>query len=217
MKMLNLLILLTIMTSCGLLERRDFSDQMDYRFDDPIFKPNDDFMVMAGDTGKDFDSYNEIVERTPASRNVGQDYRYQKSLERELRYLERKLTENEYYEYTQFRNQLGSNSEKIYFLRLNHSEKQDYLSIRKISNRPSSENYREISSFRSSTNIPSTPRNDITLGMTQNDALQNWGRPFKRDIDGSSELKNERWAYQKNGKIKYIYFESGRVQGWSEQ
>jgi hypothetical protein len=223
----NLLILLTIFStvSCGLLERRDFSSQMDYRFDEPLFKPNDDFMVMAGDSGRDYDTYNEIMEKTPSSGKMNSDYRYDRSLERELRYLEQKLSDSEHSEYTRFKGNFGSRSEKIYFLRLPASEKRDYLSVRKIESNSNSISY---SNYRNQANSRSAPRRrsiassvrrakDITLGMNQDDALQSWGTPERRDIDGNPSDRNERWAYRRNGRVKYIYFESGKVQGWAEQ
>jgi hypothetical protein len=197
---------------------------MDYQFDEPLFKPNSDFMVMAGDTGRDYDTYNEIMEKTPASGRMDSDYRHERSLERELRYLEHKLSDAEYGEYTRYKNNLGSRSEKIYFLRLNSSERRDYLNVRRIENHSRSVSY---SNYRNQSSNPMTRQRsiagsvsrvkDITLGMDQNDALQNWGTPERRDIDGDPSQQNERWAYRRNGKVKYIYFESGKVQGWAEQ
>lgn len=217
----KLLILLTVLTisSCSLLERRDFSDQMDYAYDEPLFKPNSDFMVMAGDSGRDFDTYSEIMDRTPASAQMNSNYRYEKSLLRELNHLERKLQENEYYEYTRYKSRLGSTSEKIYYLRLLPHERNEYLRLRNIESRSQSMNYVAASQqpAQSSYNTRYKSDRDITLGMSQSEAVNNWGAPERRDIDGDPVDQNERWAYRKNGRIKYIYFESGKVQGWSEQ
>jgi hypothetical protein len=233
MNISNLLILLTLTTvsSCALMDRRDFSDQMNYRFDEPMFRPNQDFMVMAGDTGRDYDSYEDIMSRTPANEKVGGDYRYEKSLQRELSYLERKMDDSEYFEYTRFKNRLGSTSEKIYFLRLSPSEQNEYLRLRKIEARSqqisqnyenrrnvaSSNSYSPYSQGRRSPSAFETIKKDITLGMSKDDAVRSWGMPERRDIDGDPMLQNERWAYRRNGITKYIYFEGGKVEGWSEQ
>ena len=41
-----------ISTSCAMLDRRDFYEQMDTRFDQPMFMPEQDFAVVPGDTGR---------------------------------------------------------------------------------------------------------------------------------------------------------------------
>ena len=40
------------------------------------------------------------------------------------------------------------------------------------------------------------------------------GKPMRVEIAGNPRYENERWLYRMNGASKYIYFESGQVQGW---
>ena len=225
------LLIAGILTSCSLLDRRDYTYQMDeYYHEQPMFMAGRDFPVSAGDTGRDhYRTDKEIARRTPASLGQKREYLYERSLERELRHLEARLTESEYDEFKQIRGQIGSISEQIYCLRLNEYEKAEYLAMRKI--RPlRARNSRgryghgpQRVAFHPpyQANNPkglraSTGLNDVVLGMTMDDVVGVWGAPEKRDIAGNPKLKNERWAFRRNGKVKFIYFESGKVRGWSE-
>ena len=58
---------------------------------------------------------------------------------------------------------------------------------------------------------------DVTLGMRKDDVMRNWGRPDRMDVAGDPRLENERWAYRREGYTSYIYFESGRVEGWNRR
>ncbi len=50
--------------------------------------------------------------------------------------------------------------------------------------------------------------------MSKNDIVASLGKPARVEIAGNPSYENERWVYQFNGSSKYIYFESGVVQGW---
>ena len=219
------LLLLVILTSCSIFESRDFSDQMDEYLmtDDPMFKPNQDFMIMAGDSGRHWRDSGEIRQRTPASVENKVDYLYSKSLERELRHLESRMSQDEYFEFERNREKIGSTSEQIYYLRLSERERAEYLGLKGVdqSNMRNSRGYYARGAkrvgFHEPYPITNSTKTGVTLGMNMEDVTQSWGAPEKRDIAGNPILKNERWAFRKNGKIKYIYFEDGKVQGWSEQ
>lgn len=227
MKCSNLLILLAsfyLFTSCSMFERRDFIDEMGYEFDQPMFQANRDFMVVPGDTGRPHRTISEINDRTPATYEDEQDFRYKQSLQRELVGLENKLTDAEYEEYLKYKNKLGGTSEKIYYLRLSSAQKLSYLQSRRLTTPKTSISTNRSSFYRSNASAnyrrPSGefPKiNDVALGMSKDDVVQNWGQPERRDIAGNPSLENERWAYRKNGSVKYIYFEAGRVEGWTEE
>jgi hypothetical protein len=219
------LTLIVILTSCSLFESRDFSDQMDEYLvnDEPMFKPNQDFMIMAGDSGRHWRNPNQIRQRTPASIHNKDQFLYNKSLERELRHLESRMLQDEYYEFDRNREKIGSTSEQIYYLRLSERERAEYLGLKGINqkNVRNSRGYYAPGAkrvgFHDPYPITNSKKTDVTLGMNMEDVAQTWGAPEKRDIAGNPSLKNERWAFRKNGRIKYIYFEDGKVQGWSEQ
>jgi hypothetical protein len=224
MKPFKLLILMSIflLSACSLLDHRDFSNEMDeYRYAEPMFSAHQDFMVLSGDSGRDHRTNREIKTRTPASINERYEDMHSNSLRRELKHYEARLTEDEYYEFSNMKDEIGSVSEQIYYLRLNSRERQEYLQIRKIKeNSPrNSRGYDGYGPKRLAFHeLPKrNVQNDVVLGMQMDEVVGNWGTPEKRDIAGDPKFKNERWAFRKNGRIKYIYFESGRVQGWSEQ
>lgn len=227
MKVCNVLILLagiTLLESCAMLDHRDFSDEMEFTYDEPMFAPNQDFMVVAGDTGRDYRSSSEIRGRTPATAKNAENYRHDASLERELRYLESKLSPEEYDAHIEIRGKLGNTSQQIYYLKLNPHERRDYLRSMGISSdyvRTSSlvpnAPVRNTYASRSVASAIYPQINDIMLGMQKNDVVQNWGRPDRMDVAGDPRLENERWAYQRDGVTNYIYFENGRVEGWNRR
>ncbi len=221
MKKLNkLLILLCFyLTACSMLDHRDFSEEMtDYRFDEPMFQANKDFMIIAGDSGRDYRSPSEIRERTPATLEMNESYIYKNSLKKELHHLQAKLTEDEYYQFQQLKPKIGGTSEQIYFLRLKPYERREYLSLRGI--KKERNNYADR--FKNSRRVPHHPipasaiKGDVAFGMNMDQVIDSWGAPARRDIAGNPKYKNERWTFRKEGRTKYIYFESGVVQGWSE-
>lgn len=208
-RLTNLLILCFAFTSCAMFEHRDFEREMDpMRMDDPMFIPNRDFAVVPGDDGRYYRNDNEIKGRTPATERVRQEDLYADSIKRELRSLESKMNDAEYQEYIRIRAQLGSDSEKIYFLRLKESERHEYLGVKRIE----TPRYYTVQESRMA-----SFGNEIVLGMDKNDVLRSWGQPDRKDVSGDPVYQNERWAYSRNGAVKYIYFQGGHVGGWTEQ
>ncbi len=202
-----------------MFERRDFEDQMSefYNFDEPAFQANEDFMVIAGDSGRSYRSGQEIRRRTPATTRESINYQYQQGLQRELRALEMRLTTHEYEEFDANRSKIGGISEQIYFLRLPARERENYLALKGISrSEPVARGKTPRISPRQS-NFQSLREGDVVLGMSKDEVLRNWGVPDRRDIAGSRTQQDERWAFRRGNVTKYIYFESGKVQGWSEQ
>lgn len=222
------LLILLIISGCSLLEHRDYADEMDmygFRDDTPLFKANEDFMVISGDTGRYSRNTSEILNRTPSGHSSSYEMNYYKSLEKERAFLETKLTDEEYYEYQKLRADLGGISEQIYYLRLSPRGKREYLEAKNINTRKVSRHPAQASgeqAVRRNRNISAynpvfTPKNDVTLGMTMSEVQASWGKPERVDIAGDPKYRNQRWAFRKNGRIKYVYFEAGVVNGWSEE
>ena len=202
-----LMALTLTLCSCSMFDRRDYFDTMDTRFDEAMFQPFGDFPVVAGDEGRFMDE-SELMGRVPATAQMSESNKYNDSIARELRRLEMSISDMEYEEYSQIRGELASNYERIYYLRLHPNERAAYLRAKGISGK-------RYYTAQEAMRVPASA--DISLGMAKGDVLGSWGEPDRRDYAGNPSMGNERWAYSKNGQVKYIYFESGRVEGWSEQ
>lgn len=176
-------------------------------FGGPMFVPYEDFPVVPGDEGR-FVREEEMINRVPATAGDARDRRYRESIFKELRHLENTITDREYEEYMQVKGQLGSDHERIYFLRLNGRDKNQYLKARGIAPK----NYYTPQGAFGQANDGA-----IAVGMGMSDVQGIWGAPDRRDYAGNASSGNERWAYNRGGKLKYIYFEAGQVDGWSEQ
>ncbi len=193
-------------SGCGLLETRSYMDEMVYQAD-PFWVPGQDFDVTPGDTGRAYRSMDEIIERTPASDREGKIAEYNRSLEAELINLENRVPDGDYNHYLKYRDKLATTSEKIYFLKLSSmGEKNNYLRARGI----------EEDVYTNPEYRMAVYQRDVLLGMRKEDVVSSWGTPDKRDIAGNPALENERWVYRKDGVTKYIIFENGKVQGWTE-
>ena len=55
----------------------------------------------------------------------------------------------------------------------------------------------------------------LAVGMSKNQVLNTWGEPLAVDYAGNPQYQNVRWRYRIAGQIREVYFESGRVDGWS--
>jgi hypothetical protein len=204
--LLLLLILITI-SSCGqLMTHRDYLSEMEHD-DSSFFNPRRDFPVVAGDTGRDWETASERRQRTPASVSDIQDNKSRNYLNQELRNLEGKQSENSLMLYEKYKPKLLTSSERIYFLKLAPEDRKDYLASRgflDVEKQPG-KTHEEMFALRKS---------HVITGMSKSDVMYNWGPPAKVEVAGNPSFENERWLYSVNGATKYIYFESGRVQGW---
>jgi hypothetical protein len=208
MRFLTFLNLLLILTSCAQLHTsRTYLSEMEYD-DTPFFEAGSDFPVMAGDSGRVGRSTREIVERTPASEFDIAEKRERDFLKAELNTLEAAQTEHAFEEYELYRSKFKSVSEKIYFLKLKHNERRDYLLSKGL--------LTETSYSTSAGEYVQTATSGLEgwLGMSKDNVLNNFGKPMRVEVAGNPSQENERWAYTHNGATKYIYFEAGQVQGW---
>lgn len=204
-KIFSLIIIAKFLTGCaGFSTGRQFVEEMDEQ-NESFFVANRDFRVAAGDSSDGFRSKEEIQQRTPMSEEERSTMIASKRLNQEFQNLYQAQSDFARRHYHQYEGYLPSLSQKIYFLRLETlSERNQYLfSV----NAPVQKNLSNMSYRR--------PANEVVLGMTKNDVVTVWGRPTRRDVAGNPAYGNERWAYFEGGRIKYVYFESGKVQGWS--
>ena len=178
---------------------------MSEKKDREIFTPDQDFPVVHGDTGKVYRTPAEIWDRTPGKENFRSQNIQNQFLLGELQELEEKQSDVKYRHYKKYRSRLGSISEKIYFLSLTSLKARDeYLFARGLTRGGFSPDEKDAIRQR-----------EIILGMSKDAVVDSWGRPSQVDIAGDPKYENERWAFYERGKIKYIYFEGGRVQGWN--
>ena len=203
----GLFIAFIIMTSsCGqLLFDRSYLAEMEHE-DGRMFEPSHDFPVVAGDTGTIGLSDKERQERTPASIADMENNRANRSLKQELQRLEGSQSEKAFEYYDKHKAKLPTVSERIYFLKLPHSERREYLQSRGVI-----EEQNKFTALEKSFGIKNT---GVALGMSKDDVRESWGKPTRVEIAGNPSYENERWLYTRNGASKYIYFESGRVGGW---
>ena len=202
-KNLVFLILLMGLTSCSqFMTHRDYVAEME-RDDSSFFNPRVDFPVVAGDTGRDWESTSDRKNRTPASVDEIQDNESRRFLTQELRKLEGQQSDNALEQYEKNKHHFKTTSEKIYFLKLSQFERKDYLASRGFIKEETSP--RQIFAMRDS---------KVASGMSKSQVMENWGEPNRVEVAGNPSYENERWLYSVNGATKYIYFESGVVRGW---
>lgn len=192
--------------SCaGVGSNRTFLEQMD-NMEDGLFVPSRDFRVASGDSGKAHRTQEELMERTPMDEEEAATRLYDKRLNKEFNKLYNAQSDFARRHYHRYEGYFSNISEKIYFMRLdNLSERNQYLSSRGApigrNLGMNGMNYRSISST-------------VAMGMSKDEVIRAWGRPSRIDVAGNPKYENERWAFYERGRIKYVYFESGRVQGW---
>lgn len=195
-----------ILVSCSSLPFRSYEDEME-RVDSTSFEDRSQFPVVSGDTGRDWFTKEERFLRTPASRGIFSNT-LDRTLELELKKLESSLNFTEERFYLSVKHKLSSVSEKIYFLRLHPSEKKRYLNSKGFLIKP----YHKSNS--SHVQFSSNQQKNITVGMTKNDVFNYMGRPVRVDVSGDPTDENERWFYENHESFQYVFFESGRVDGW---
>jgi hypothetical protein len=205
-KVLALFFLLVFSLGCSQLHTgRSYLSEMEHD-DSSFFSPREDFAIVAGDTGRDWMSPGERRRRTPASEGEEFDGG-SRFLKQELRTLESMQSEESAEFYQEHRHRLASVSERIFFLKLPPHERREYLVNRGFlpAPKPGVPTRERASAIQ---------KNDVLLGMKKNDVLASLGKPVRVEVAGNPRNENERWLYRLNGNQKFIYFESGEVQGW---
>lgn len=194
--------------SCSMLMNdRRFIDEMENQ-QEGFFTPGQDFKVTPGDIGGGHRSYDDIMRRTPASTPEKKNWIQQSALKKELYYLETHQPSYLARDYYSIKDHLPTVSEKIYYLKMKSLEdREQYLYSRGLKTAGFSVNRSEIAQ--------ALKNQDILLGMSKDEVVSSWGRPARVDVAGDPRYQNERWSYYERGKLKKVFFESGKVQGWS--
>ena len=207
LSLLFLSLALALASSCTFMENRSFVGQMDG--DDPWMRPGEDFRVVNGDSGQVYRTRDQVLERTPRFGNEALSYNENRSLEEELRRLEESLPPQEYQHYLNAKDSLATTSDRIYFLKIpSVAERDQYLTLRNQGRNPAGFN-------QTDGEMTLAVRNrDLLLGMSKDQVNTSWGRPTRVDVAGNPKHQNERWSYYRGGQFKFVYFDSGRVQGW---
>lgn len=201
-------ILLSLFSCAELPTGRTYLSEMEHD-DSSFYRPEEDFPVVGGDaevTGMSMDEYRR--NRLPRTQEEKTYDREGQLLRAELQALETHQSEEDLAFYQKYKKRLATQSEKIYYLKLPRGERRQYLEDR---------GFIETQSQRSPASIGDSftqRRSQVNLGMSKNDVFASLGKPSRVEIAGNPSYENERWVYQVNGSSKYIYFESGVVQGW---
>ena len=223
--MIKLFILISLISSCSILDHRSFEDEMEHETEG-AFIAGEDFDIIAGDTGRAYRTTEEILERTPMSESQKYTLNEDRILAEELAEKESSLDEDEISSYVNAEPFLKNSSEKMYYLGLANNERAEYLS----SKQDNSESIRANTSMISPQIIPNNRKkvgrgiasmdpagysdNSIAKGMTKDEVIRNWGRPSNINYAGDASQQNERWFYFRNGSKRYVFFEAGVVDGW---
>jgi len=212
-KITLLLAMMSILSGCAeLLQSRSFVSEMDNQ-DEDIFVAGRDFPTVAGDTGDAYRSREEIMQRTPASVAESAQRAERNSIRSELENKELTLSPYQKSLYRVAEQYMDTDSEKIYFLNLSDPEKVEYLDSRSLRNY----NLNRVQGGRELASLQPVYNSALSRGMSKDDVVATWGRPARIDIAGNPDNQNERWAFYGNGGVRYIYFESGQVEGWNVQ
>ncbi len=206
MQTIFLIGLLLSVAACSLAPQRTYLSEME-EDDASFFQPREDFPVVPGDTGRAWRTKKDWARRTPVSETTRLRQRENVSLEEDLARLEGEQSEGAARHYQQYRARLATTSERIYFLQLkSKAQREEYLRSRGF---VSQENVMPIEAHWAQ------QQGELLLGMSKDDVKESWGRPERVDVAGNPNYENERWSYRRDGAVKYIFFESGRVGGWS--
>lgn len=209
-KLILLSFLLSSVSCSQFLSQRSYLSQMEHD-DSTFFNPRTDFPVVVGDTGRDWETKTERLSRTPDTESEVQDDQGRRFLKQELKALEGRQADEDLAFYETHKIKLASTSEKIYFLKLPHAERAEYLYSRGVEDStraPASESaYVKDDAY-------GVRDSNLSSGMTKADVMNSWGKPNRVEIAGNPSYENERWLYKLGGASKYIYFESGLVDGW---
>ncbi|MFP5459285.1 MAG: hypothetical protein ACLGG7_11180 [Bacteriovoracia bacterium] len=204
MKSMLAVLTLVFTSACSMAPHRSYLTEME-EDDSSLFEPRTDFVVVPGDTGRDYRSAQEWKRRIPASESMRRRELEERAIEQDLVRLENAQSEAAARHYQQFRARLGSTSERIYFLQLpGHAAREEYLAARGL--------------VAESPVLPqerfwAAEQSEVVVGMTKDDVLESWGSPDRVDVAGNPRNENERWRYNRNGAVKYIFIEGGVVEG----
>ncbi len=200
-------ILTLFCVSCLHLDEGPLSAENEKNDIDSFFGPGNDFYLFAGDPKPKTLTLDDLKNRSGQVIPKERQRQVQKiTLPEELLTLEENLTDQEFKHYEKHKNKLKGVSEKIYFLKLNGIRQRDqYLWEKGFRNDFAQASPKELNAIY---------QREITLGMSKKAVRDSWGQPVKIEIAGNPRYENERWSFYEYGKLKYVFFENGRVEGW---
>ncbi|MCK5072216.1 MAG: hypothetical protein KAQ98_02235 [Bacteriovoracaceae bacterium] len=214
---LALIVVFFLFNGCAFVNRT-FVDEMEMDTDG-IWVASRDFPIVAGDSGKTYRSDDDILERTPASLRESDSRRHRVSIVRELARKEEKLKGREHRTYQTYRDYFENDSERIYYLDLSPAERVSYIKANwpetPIGDISAINNDYGRSDGLKYLSKGGYGNKDIYLGMRKDDVVGSWGRPARVDVAGNPKYQNERWSFHRDGRVRYVYFEKGVVQGWA--
>ena len=207
---LTIFILLSSLIGCtAFMPGRSYLSQMSEESDGGLFEPYKDFPVVGGDNGRYWYTEKERQSRTPASFQELKQEREFDAMKAQRVHLEAALPSEEQTFYANIRDKMKNDSEKIYYLELpSAEERMAYAQTKGWTTTP--EKYNAEWEKRLATR-----QSEIALGMTKQEVMDSAGRPERVEIAGNPRNENERWIYSVSGDSKFIYFEAGKVEGWS--
>ena len=212
--------LLFLISSCAELgSPRSFVDEMD-RESDGFWVAGRDFPVVGGDSGSTYRSREEIKLRTPMNERQRDRYMNREVIKRQLAEREENMGDSERARYMKDSEYLSSTSERIYYLSLQPSERAEYIRTKQpvqVVQNDQANYFSDSSSMVSSSSLraPASLAGDVSIGMNKEEVKRLWGKPMRVDIAGDPRNQNERWVYYEGGRMKQLYFEAGRVAGWT--
>lgn len=178
---------------------------------DGFFVAGKDFPMVPGDSGKAYRDRSEIKKRTPSSDFEKANTRNKSSIKNELVSKEDKLSADEYRQYKEHEEYFQNESEKIYYLSLPLADRLHYLTSKRRVIMGTSAKGNRIDYYDTKNDF----NRAVYVGMDKNSVIRTWGRPERVEVAGDPRHENERWTFYDAGRVQFIYFESGRVQGWS--
>lgn len=205
--MMSFILLSSLISCTAFMPSRSYLSEMEQESDSSFFRPEKDFPVMAGDNGRYWYTEKERQARTPASDYENRRSREDEAIRMQRENLEAALPEEEQAFYSSFKTRFTTDSEKIFFLELPPSERQNYVESKGWTGS------KDVLNNAWETRL-ATRQSEIMMGMTKQEVMESAGQPDRVEVAGNPRYENERWIYSVEGRSKYIYFESGRVGGW---
>jgi hypothetical protein len=202
------------LASCGPISvNRSFVDEMDKEEPEYLIAGKN-FEVTPGDSGSHPYQHGEMMERTPERAEDYPEWSERQKIKKELNTKLSSLNEEQQNWFRRNEDLFGTDSQKIYFLGLSQSERDEYLDTLHTKNlRKSPRGRAPASRFRYS---PRANR-EVYMGMGKTQVSSLWGKPHRVDVAGDPRYENERWTFYENGRRKFIYFAQGRVEGWATE
>lgn len=198
---------------CSFMPERSYSDLMEET--NEYYVPDRDFAIAVGDSGQRYQDFNELMSRTPAGldendSSIPEELKEKYQLQRELASVEQRQPPVFQEMYWLHKDDFRNDSERIYFLTLpSIRDREQYLTSRGM--KPADERPRYVSDL-----ISKDDHREILTGMSPVQVRKIAGNPTF--VESSSPEGNGRWAYKlPNYRVRYIYFDQGSVNGWSEE